>query len=153
MFQKLCFVHSFLRHCDLENAILKLKLQKIFRDPKVTRQDKPGSGSKTTRALWGLDHSRASQTLTDRNAVSQFCLLGKGAATKIGRKPGNMFQLSNVSYHFTRHTMSWTFFQLLPKSSDSHISFWGSTKKVLYDELTPLHTVQQKLNLLNLSCS
>lgn len=36
-----------------------------------------------------------------------------------------------LSYHFTRHTMSWSFFQLLPKSSDSHSSFWGE-KKIVY---------------------
>lgn len=53
-----------------------------------------------------------------------------------------------VSYHFTRHTMSWSFFQLLPKSSDNHISFWDKKKEtnLLNNELrvkttiTPLFT-------------
>lgn len=44
--------------------------------------------------------------------------------------------MTSVSYHFTRHTESWSFFQLLPKSSDNHSSFCDRKgTNLLKDEL------------------
>lgn len=90
--------YSSIRHRDLESPALQPKLKKTFTAAKVTRGCIQGSTSKTTRLLRGLGHNRASQTVTDCNAVVLPILQRWSNYSSPGSKTVNMFVSLKITF-------------------------------------------------------